>query len=118
MGDCAGGEGPAVDGVLAEGGGGEFGIASIISIVWGSLFLFVERQAVEAVDAAWIFACRKWRLFLVHICYCRGGFEMALILLDERCRSVADLNLHGGTISSHKLNPLVGGDWWIRLRGK
>ena len=60
MGDCSGGEGPAVDGILTECGGDDSGI--IMLLRGGSsavvVILFVERQAVEAISAARIFACR------------------------------------------------------------
>jgi len=61
VGDCSGGEGPAVDGILTECGGDDFGIMMLLrggsSAAVGAT-LFVKRQAVEAIGAARIFACR------------------------------------------------------------
>jgi len=61
VGDCSGGEGPAVDGILTECGGDDFGIMMLLRGCCSSAAvaaLFVERQAVEAIGAARIFACR------------------------------------------------------------
>lgn len=58
--DCSGGERPAVDGILTECGGDDFGIVMLLCgcSAPAAAALFVERQAVEAIDAAWIFARR------------------------------------------------------------
>ena len=69
MGDCSGGEGPAVDGILTEGGGHDGGVVTYLLLRAATTTvaaLFVEGQAVKAVDAAWIFACWQRCLLLVH----------------------------------------------------